>query len=134
MTADSANPIHQLEILPVWLANRLWSVQLKQRCGLTFVDNDGAKASLVSGYSHNQLSVRIVNGIGDQCIQMSAYPWYDRVPSPSNPADSPSRGGEPPGLHGWPAASETEVPEGQEMVAMCLLAAHLETGVQPAAG
>ena len=66
-----------------------WESIVAQREVLVFVDNDAAKACLVRGISVARDSDRIANET--RLLAAEAACWYERVPSPSNPADGPSR-------------------------------------------
>ena len=56
-----------------------------------FVDNEAARAGLISMYSilttHNDL----LKSFGEVCRKRCLYTWVARVPSLSNPSDAPSR-------------------------------------------
>ena len=91
----SGNPIHQLELAPVLAALLLWEKVICGRCCLLFVDNEGARASLVSGDSTCLSSSRLCYAISDRCAHLGASLWYERVPTEANVADRPSRGMRP---------------------------------------
>ena len=105
----TGNPIHQVELLPILIAVRIWRSRLFKRPFLSFVDNEGAKAAMISGYSEHELSARIINLCHDELAELGASGWFDRVPSPANIADAPSRGSNPAALEGWRAREEKHV-------------------------
>ena len=98
--------IFELEVLPVFVARRLWSEQLADRSILVFVDNESAKAALISSYSANPHVVNMLTALAEVDSRDGGLPWYERVPTAANPADLPSRGERPPRLHGLPAPLE----------------------------
>ena len=116
------NPIHQLELLPVLIASMIWKDRLRGRALLSFLDNEGAKAALVSGYSTNETSAAIVNRVGDEFAALVARTWFDRVPSASNPSDAPSRGDALPAFEHWSKPEQTIVPPEVMALCKCLLA------------
>ena len=59
---------------------------------MLFVDNDGARGALVKGSTTSRPSARIVQSFWVAVGAQGSYPWTDRVPTKSNPADGPSRG------------------------------------------
>ena len=56
-----------------------------------YVDNTSAEAALIRGYSPSAASAPLVHWVADADVRLGARSWFDRVPSPSNPADAPSR-------------------------------------------
>ena len=118
---EKQNPIHQLELLPVLIAALIWQERIRGRALLAFLDNDGAKAALVSGYSTNETSAAIVNRIGDEFAALFARTWFDRVPSASNPSDAPSRGLEPPAFVPWRSPVQTAVTPEVKALSKCFL-------------
>ena len=109
--ADRAGgqPIFQLEVLPLLAAFCVWERRLKDCCSLSFVDNEGARSALVAGRSSHQVADQFVSEVGDRSAAAGSLLWYERVPSPANLADAPSRGMEPPDLEDWGAPRETEL-------------------------
>ena len=83
--------IGQAELVAVPVALCTWEELLTQRDVLVFVDNDAAKACLVRGISMARDSDKIANEARLLSAEIGAACWYERVPSPSNPADGPSR-------------------------------------------
>ena len=84
--------ICQAELLAVPVALKTWQAILEDRDVLVFVDNDPAKDALVRGLSSSPASSRIVKDTRLLCASLAIGAWYDRVASPSNIADGPSRG------------------------------------------
>ena len=83
--------IHQAELFPILLAARLWSCILANRLVFVFVDNEGAKGSMVNGTSTSRASAQIVDACWTQLSTYGCLGWFDRVPTRSNLADGPSR-------------------------------------------
>eukprot|EP00972_Heterocapsa_arctica_P018444 2723957-Heterocapsa_arctica.AAC.1 len=84
--------IGQAELVPVLVARCTWMDHLRGREVVHFVDNDSAKHALVKASSSHPASEAVVAQVWEQEVQELVSSWYDRVPSPSNPADDPSRG------------------------------------------
>ena len=83
--------IHQAELLPVALAFGVWGALLADMRVLVFVDNDAARAALIKGSSGSMPSARLVHQAWLAASRHGMSPWFERVPSPSNVADAPSR-------------------------------------------
>ncbi len=56
-----------------------------------FIDNDAARFSLIKGTSPTQDSAWLTGEFWRREAKAQAFSWFERVPSPSNPADGPSR-------------------------------------------
>ena len=83
--------IGQAELYPVWIARRIWDARLRGRRVIFFIDNNGAKDSIIRGSSDSESADWLVRAILTlECDQHSCS-WYARVPTASNPADKPSR-------------------------------------------
>ena len=108
--SGSENIIHQVELIPLFVATALWKDRLAYRSSLSFVDNDGAKFALVAGYSSNPHSCALLTACAEACIARAISFWYERVPSASNIADAPSRGIKPQDVPGWRAPIECVIP------------------------
>ena len=83
--------IGQAELVAVPVAFSTWSEVLRHRDVFVFIDNDSATAALVRGASAAESSDVIANTARLMTAELSMACWYERVPSPSNPADLPSR-------------------------------------------
>ena len=83
--------IHQAELLPVAIAFGVRGTMLADRRVLVFVDNDAARAALIKGSSGSMPSARLVHQAWVAAARHGMSPWFERVPSPSNVADAPSR-------------------------------------------
>ena len=69
-----------------------WSEKLRYRDVLIFVDNEPAKDALIHGISDSPASSRLVRFTRIFCARLALGAWYERVASPSNIGDAPSRG------------------------------------------
>ena len=83
--------VGQAELLPVVLAQELWGDRFRGRRVLIFVDNDAARHALIKGASPSGPSALMVDAFWTREAELEAFSWVERVPSPSNPADAPSR-------------------------------------------
>lgn len=90
--ARQTQVIFQLELLAVLLLLRLWGPTLKGSALRVFVDNEGARCSIISGYTSNPWGARIVAQIWVEVARLDLSLWVERVPTKENPADFPSRG------------------------------------------
>ena len=111
LAGGSKTVIFELEILPVLIARLVWAERLRGRSALYFLDNDGAKGALIAGYSPNALACELVSRVTALDLEGNSLPWYDRVPSPSNLGDNPSRGERPVAVKGWPEPEEVGAAE-----------------------
>lgn len=83
--------IGQAEIAPAITARLLWGQLLIGRRVLHFIDNDAAREGLIKGTSGSPGSAALLGVFWDLETVWEAYTWFERVPSPSNVADGPSR-------------------------------------------
>ena len=83
--------ISQAELYPNVAARMWWSSRLAGRLILNFVDNDGAREMLVRGTSSSGASASLLSQFWSAESRNASWTWFDRVPSPSNIADGPSR-------------------------------------------
>ena len=84
--------ICQAELLAVPLAFVTWEDVIRGREVISFIDNDPARDALVHGISGSASSSEMVRFTRLFCARNAMGAWYERVPSPSNIADDPSRG------------------------------------------
>ena len=83
--------IAQAELAPVLLSRLTFPSLFSQAHVICFVDNDSARFGLIKGYSPNMSSARILSDIWLAESKDQSFSWFERVPSPSNIADGPSR-------------------------------------------
>ena len=58
---------------------------------LVFIDNDGARFSLIGSRSRSAASLPIVGATSLEVCRLGLHPWYERVPGVCNLSDGPSR-------------------------------------------
>ena len=87
----SVNAIGELETIAVAVALQLWSTVLASCCLVSYIDNEGAKFSLIKGCSRSPVLARLCHWVATLCEKQTIMPWFSRVPSPSNVADAPSQ-------------------------------------------
>ena len=83
--------ICEVEMYAYLMARLAWIKICANRGGIVFIDNDATLACLIRATSKSDAMFRIVTVLSvlDTC---SAFgPWFERVPSPANPADWPTR-------------------------------------------
>ena len=83
--------VAQTEALPVLVARLVWGDLLMGARSLTFTDNETIRSALITGASENFSTQDILSAISLQDARAGGSDWVARVPSPSNPADAPSR-------------------------------------------
>ena len=83
--------IGELEILAVAMSLFVWHQRLRSTQLVVYIDNEGAKFSLIKGYS-SALAVTAICALTATFLDAHCIlPWYSCVPSASNLADYPSR-------------------------------------------
>ena len=87
----SANPIYELELLPVMVAFVLWGSWIKSTHTVVYLDNDAARAALCRGYGSTITAQNIVQCTMNAECRLELKTWFARVPTHSNLADGPSR-------------------------------------------
>ena len=92
LLASSANPIFELELLLVLISQMLWFEWIRDAQVVCFLDNDGARHSLIKAGGGEELAMRIIDSCAhlENTAQLKA--WHARVPTHSNLTDAPSRG------------------------------------------
>ncbi|CAE7826193.1 kanC [Symbiodinium sp. CCMP2592] len=92
LLSNSQNPIFELELLPVLVAYRLWGQWCRFSQAVFYLDNEGARHSIIAAGGGADLARVIIDGILSKETSLQIHAWYARVPTHSNIADSPSRG------------------------------------------
>ena len=82
--------ITHAELYPVWVSRSLWAPILQGRRCVFWIDNNGAKDSLVRGNFQSLSGEGLVMAIIDQEYKQRSWHWYARVPTHSNIGDDPS--------------------------------------------
>jgi hypothetical protein len=87
--------VGQSELLPCLAARIIWAERLRNRLVINYIDNDAARFAMIKGSSPTKDSAWLAGATWDQEAKVGAFSWFERVPSPSNPSDGPSRGKAP---------------------------------------
>ena len=85
------NIIGELETLTVAMSLLLWGDIVSSSQLMIYIDNEGAKFSLIRGYSDSLAITSICALTATALDKFFILPWFSRVPSSSNLADFPSR-------------------------------------------
>ena len=84
--------IFEAELLALIVSFVLWKNLVSNAPVVFYVDNNSARDVAISANSRSKL----IAGLVEQLLKVedisSSFCWFARVPSPSNPADDPSRG------------------------------------------
>ena len=91
-SSASGQVIGQAELHPVVIAKLTWAEALRKTLAVFFVDKDSARDALIRGYSPVLASCGIIAQSSAADAALGLCSWYERVPSPSNIGDGPSRG------------------------------------------
>ena len=91
MSEGQEHAIGELETFAVLIAFNLWSKHLASKHVILFLDNEGCRHLILRGFSGNKNISKLVHKIAKEEERISCFPWYARVPSEANIADSPSR-------------------------------------------
>lgn len=84
--------IFEAELLALVVAMSEWA-HLFQGCPVVFfVDNNSSRDVAISGSARNDAANIMIDALLRVEADSSAFTWYARVPSPSNPSDELSRG------------------------------------------
>ena len=83
--------IGQAELLPAISAKAHWKKMLEGRKVIHFVDNESAREALVKGRSPSAASNLLLEEFWALEAELGSMTWFERVPSPSNCSDAPSR-------------------------------------------
>ncbi|CAE7624993.1 unnamed protein product [Symbiodinium sp. CCMP2592] len=87
----SSQIIFEAELMALVVALRKWGPLLCTRLVMCYVDNNATRDVAISATARTAVPSALVEMLvtNEEC--MGFYPWYARVPSPSNVADRPSR-------------------------------------------
>ena len=83
--------ITQAEAFAMVLARLAYAPTLSRRRSLWFVDNEACRCAMIKGASPSRSLLLLVQGFLDREEADQSLTWIERVPSPSNVADLPSR-------------------------------------------
>jgi hypothetical protein len=84
--------IGPVEAYAVAVARMVWHQFLVALPCFYFIDNNAAMDAFVRGNSRSSIFRDILLCFEDQELRGHTWPWFTRVPSPSNCSDDPSRG------------------------------------------
>ncbi len=90
--ASKKTIIFEAELITVILGIRLWLEVIRNSLVLCFIDNNSARDVAISAGGRSKYAWVLVDALLGAEHDGTFYPWYARVPSPSNPSDRPSRG------------------------------------------
>ena len=83
--------IFEAELLAILVALDIWSYRLSGSPVVVYIDNNSARDVCISGSGRSSLIRAMIARVITVEDSVGCFPWYGRVPSPSNPADPPSR-------------------------------------------
>ena len=89
--SERATVIFELEALAVAVSLELFAPLLSKRNVVMYTDNSGVHGAFVRCWSENEVGSALAFLAAKREFELQAFFYYDRVPSPSNPADAPSR-------------------------------------------
>ena len=90
--------VGQSELLPCVAARIVWEKRTRNRPTIHFVDNDAARFAMIKGSSPTPDSAWLTGRFWEEEARSGSFTWFERVASPSNPSDGPSRGVPPPAI------------------------------------
>ena len=80
------------EMIAVILALRAWRESICNSMIVGFIDNNYAARDIaISASGRSSFSMALIEVLLQSEESGAFYPWFARVPSPSNPGDRPSR-------------------------------------------
>ena len=91
LLARSANPIHELELIPILLAAMMWKKHLSFSQVVWYVDNESSRMAAIRGSGETIHASSIIEAFVNTESSCQIKSWFSRVPSHSNPADGVSR-------------------------------------------
>ena len=90
--SDHKQCVSQVESYATLLVRYAFVETLRSRCAIFFIDNEAARFSLIKGSSPSPSMLRLTAAFHALGEDSPCAIWLERVPSPSNIADLPSRG------------------------------------------
>ena len=88
---DKKTIIFEAELLALVVSINLWRPLFGGSPTVFYVDNNSARDVAISGCGHSLVANDPWNSLLEEEMKPGVFAWYGRVPSPSNPADEPSR-------------------------------------------
>lgn len=86
--------IFEAELSALVVAASLWQPLFGGCPTVFYVDNNSARDVATSGCGGSTGANKLLDFLLEVEMNSGAFAWYSRVPSPSDPADEPSRGSE----------------------------------------
>ena len=87
----SSHPIFEVELLAVLVAAHVWAHAVENTYVVFYIDNEAAKSALMKNHSSVLFGNVLTTCFAQLESEHNLKVWFGRVPSFSNPADSPSR-------------------------------------------
>ncbi|CAJ1430111.1 unnamed protein product [Effrenium voratum] len=87
----SANPIYELEIIPVLIAFAYWRHRFTGASVVFYIDNDAARSACIQASGATRHARSLMASVSHLEMECQCKAWYARVPTSSNIADAPSR-------------------------------------------
>eukprot|EP00438_Fugacium_kawagutii_P028836 Skav229820 [mRNA] locus=scaffold2672:22606:23685:+ [translate_table: standard] len=84
--------IFEAELLALLLSFFVFRHWIDSTQVVLFVDNNAVRDVSISGKARNTVGMVLIESLLTLELESKIFPWYARVPSPSNVADGPSRG------------------------------------------
>ena len=87
----SCNPIHELEVLPVFIACLEWGDRFEGSLVVYYIDNESSRMAYVRGSGETHFATHLISDFVQLESQRQHKSWFGRCPSYSNPSDGASR-------------------------------------------
>ena len=87
----SSNPIHELELLPIYLAISLWSSKFSYAQVVWYIDNESSRMAAIRGSGETVYASVFIDAFVETECNLQIKSCFSRVLSHSNPADGVSR-------------------------------------------
>lgn len=84
--------IFEAELLALIISFYVFREWIDSNQVVIFIDNNAARDASISGRARNPVGMLLIETLLILEVESRIFPWYARVPSPSNIADDPSRG------------------------------------------
>ena len=82
----SQNPIHELEVLPVLIASKVWGKRYEGALIVYYIENESARMAYVRGSGETNFASCVISDFVLIESQLQHKSWFGRCPSASNPA------------------------------------------------
>jgi len=88
---NSAHPIYEVELLPLFISIFLLGSWVDKSQVVCYLDNDAARWGLIKGSGATKVADAIIQLVCESEAALQLKSWFSRVPSHSNISDEPSR-------------------------------------------